>query len=166
MTETCARCGSNLALVGRSHRCVPKSSSGGLGVHQPGSSVPGKARDRVKRPAVAGSNTPEASGTARKAPGGKAVGISVPMTDPKRSTARASPNPVAKATKGKAAKAGIDVPAADRVASRLGAGRTVQDGGSAKAAPAVAIKRGRPRKPADEPVSRATRYRRQAEGKS
>ena len=143
MIEACAVCGANLALVGKVHRCAP-SSSCGLGVHQPGSKEPGggdaatarpgKARDRVKRPAAAGSN------------------------------------PEAKATKGKVGSAGsakgarkTTVNPPEGVASRLRAGRTAQDGGVKLA---VAIpKRGRPRKPDDAPVSRATLYRRKAEGK-
>jgi hypothetical protein len=71
-------------------------------------------------------------------------------------------DPVAKATKAKPPKSD-DVSAADRVASRLGAGRTAQDTPRLETAGAVAIqKRGRPRKP-DSELSRASKYRRQKE---
>lgn len=70
-------------------------------------------------------------------------------------------NPIAKATRAKPTKAD-GVPSLDRVASRLGAGRTAQDSPRSATAGAVAIpKRGRPRNPSA--VSRATLYRRQAE---
>ena len=79
-------------------------------------------------------------------------------------------NPVAKATKAK--PSGLDakgpsktpVIPADRVVSRLGAGRTAQDSLRSETAEAVAIqKRGRPK--LDDPTkwSRATKYRRQKE---
>lgn len=106
-------------------------------------------------------NTPEASGTGRKPPSGKVVSAPVPMAKPSRNSVRASPNPVAKATKAKPAKAD-DVPSSDRVVSRLGAGRTAQDSPRSETAGAVAIRKpGRPRDPSA--ASRATLYRRQAE---
>ena len=52
-------------------------------------------------------NTPEASGTAREAPSGKAVGASAPMTNPSRNSVRASSSSQAKATKGKAGMAEV-----------------------------------------------------------
>ena len=55
-------------------------------------------------------NTPEASGKARKAPSRKAVSAPAPMTDLSRNSVRASPNPVAKATKGKTGTAGVKDP--------------------------------------------------------
>ncbi len=126
--------------------------------------VPSKADGlRAMREAnYAARNTPEASGTARKAP-------SVPeSTGTTRNSVRASTHPVAKATKAK--PSGLDakgpsktpVSPADRVVSRLGAGRTAQDSPQSETAEAVAIqKRGRPRDPIA--ASRATKYRRQAE---
>jgi|SRR5882724_8890340 len=141
-------------------------------------------------------NTPEASGTARKAPSGLSLG------KPKRDSVRAStiakvgdgialtsiahppgliekiagairhgklkfspPNPVAKATKGKTDKAGRCA-GVGRVASRLSAGRTVQDSPRLETAGAVAIqKRGRPKKSGMRPwdiehISKRTWYRR------
>lgn len=108
-------------------------------------------------------NTPEASGTARKASSGSLLG------GPSRNSVRASPHPVAKATEAK--PSGLDakgpsktpVIPADRVVSRLGAGRTAQDVPQSSPAGAVAIpKRGRPRKPVNQ-LSRASRYRRKRE---
>lgn len=49
-------------------------------------------------------NTPEASGTARKAPSGSLLG------GPSRDSVRASPNPAAKATEGKTGRAGVKDP--------------------------------------------------------
>jgi hypothetical protein len=48
-----------------------------------------------ERSSLTRSNTPEASGTARKAPSGKAVGAPAPITDPSRSIARTSFLPLA-----------------------------------------------------------------------
>jgi hypothetical protein len=48
-------------------------------------------------------NTPEAYGTSRKDPIGKAVSTLVLMTEPSRNSVSASPLPVVKVTKGKAA---------------------------------------------------------------
>jgi hypothetical protein len=151
-----------------------------------------RGRDVIK-------NTPEASGTARKAPSGLLLG------KPQRGSARAStlakvgdgvaltsmthppgliekiagairsgklkvspPNPVAKATKGKAAKSN-DVSKSDGVVSRLGAGRTAQDSPRLETAGAVAIlKPGRPKIVEPRPweiarMSKRTWYRRKRE---
>lgn len=120
-----------------------------------------KALGAAKRDAR--KNTSEASGTARKASCGKAVSASAPMTKPSRNSVRASPHPVAKATKAK--PSGLGAKGLSKTPSRLGAGRTAQDSPRSEAAGAVAIqKRGRPRDPAA--ASRATLYRRRAEGKA
>jgi hypothetical protein len=113
MIERCSVCNANIAMVGRSHRCVP---------------MPKRAGDTPKL------------------------------------------NPVAKATKAK--PSGLDakgpsktpVTPADRVASRLGAGRPAQDSPRLETAEAVAIiKRGRPKIHDPAKWSRATKYRRQKE---
>ena len=136
-------------------------------------------------------NTPEASGTAREAPGGPAL-VEGRQAGPSRNaqggalpasrsgaergeaelSSRLNSNPAAKATKGKVRSAGksrdsrkITVNPPEGVASRLGAGRTAQDRGLASPAAVAIPTRGRPRKPDGAPVSRATQYRRKAEAK-
>jgi hypothetical protein len=85
-------------------------------------------------------NTPEASGTARKAPSGEVVSTTVPMAKPSRNLVRASSNPVAKEPKASGHNRRADDPQGPRHrgSSRLSAGRTAQDRAESPKAGAVA----------------------------
>lgn len=167
MIDRCKECGANLAMVGIRHRCVPKVQVGGL----PPARQPNTLEGWVK---IINRNTPEASGTARKAPSGKVVSAKAPMAKPSRTTGRASTtNPVAKEPEasGHNREDGPSRPS-HRGSSRLGAGRTAQDSPRSETAGAVAIpKRGRPKIDGPRPweaagVSRRSWYRRKAEERS
>jgi hypothetical protein len=54
--ERCSECGANLAMVGRSHRCIPKNKSGSAKEIVPAKSKKGRPRigePRIGKPWIA-----------------------------------------------------------------------------------------------------------------
>lgn len=50
MADLCPRCGANLAMVGRAHRCIDRSRNSDLAVEAPAERLSAQSSDAYRRP--------------------------------------------------------------------------------------------------------------------